>query len=272
MAKKRDREEKKHKKIKHSKHNTHTSPKPLYQGIERGKHIQSESQLLLNVIRWFLQAKGTSLIILSIITVYLISLTWSPEVFQSLVFTRSKLLSLNFLPMITSWFLHSNWVHLLGNVLFLFIFGRIVERKFGLFRFLLIYFSAAITSDIIAGLIFGQGGIGASGAIAGIVAGAMIINPFYLTYFFFGIPIPVMFVGWFTISSDIFGLINPLPGDSVGHIAHLGGFFGITLILYLVGKKDLAIQRGFVVNLITSIVILLLYFLLPVSPFASLYG
>lgn len=265
MAKKEEKSHSKHKPI-------HTHHEPLHPGIERGKHIQSESQLILNVFKWFIQARATSLIILTIVIVYLISLTWSPEFFESLIFTRSKLLSLNFLPMIVSWFLHANWVHLSGNVLFLFIFGRIVERKFGFFRFLLIYFTSAIISDIISGLIFGQGGIGASGAIAGIVAAAMVINPFYLTYFFFGIPIPVMFVGWFTIFSDIFGLINPVPGDSVGHIAHVAGFFGITLILYLVGKKDLAIQRGFVVNLVTSIVILLLYFLLPVSPFANLYG
>jgi membrane associated rhomboid family serine protease len=239
--------------------------------VERGKHIQSESDLLAHIFNWLTQAKGTFFLAVLNIVVFFISLTWSPEFFQSLIFTRDKLLAFNLLPMISSWFLHANWVHLSGNILFLFIFGRIVERRFGLFRFLLIYFSAAILSDLVAGLMFGQGGIGASGAIAGIVAGAILINPFYLTYFFFGVPIPVLFVGWFALFSDIMGLIAPVPGDNVGHIAHLAGFFGVSLIIYLAGKNDKIIRRGFAISVFTAIVFVLLYLLLPNNPFSSLF-
>src|SRR3989344_1683395 len=157
--------------------------------VERGKHINTESELVHIFLKWIVQARGTFLIALSLVIVYFVSLSFSPELRKSLVFTRDSLLSLNFLPMISSWFLHADLVHLSGNLLFLFIFGRIAERKYGFFRFILIYFTSAIISDIISGLIFGQGGIGASGAIAGVVAAAIISNPFYLTYFFFGLPI-----------------------------------------------------------------------------------
>jgi membrane associated rhomboid family serine protease len=238
---------------------------------ERGKHIQSEADLMFKILDWFLQAKGVAFIIALNLIMFFISLTWSEQFFQSLIFTRDKLLALNFLPMIASWFLHANWAHLSGNILFLFVFGRIVERKYGMFRFLLIYFSAAILSDFVSGLIFGQGGIGASGAIAGIVAGALLINPFYITHFLAGLPIPIIFVGWFALFSDIMGLISPVPGDNVGHIAHLAGFFGITLILFFSGKKDLAIRRGFYVNIFTAILFALLYILLPGNPFSNLY-
>ena len=251
----------------HVKHHTAHPQVPL----ERGKHINTESELVHIILKWIVQARATFLIGLSLIVVYFISLSFSPELRKSLIFTRESLLSLNFVPMVSSWFLHADLVHLSGNILFLFIFGRIAERKYGFFRFLLIYFTSAIISDIISGLIFGQGGIGASGAIAGVVAAAVIVNPFYLTYLFFGLPIPVLFIGWVALFSDITGIISPIRGDNVGHIAHLAGFFGISLIIYLTGKQDIQIKRGFAINIATFIVLFILYFLLPDNPFRGVF-
>src|SRR3989338_10702211 len=226
--------------------------------VERAKHIESESALLFNVIKWFLQSRATLLLIIANVIMYFLSKTWTESLYKSLVFTPKSITDLNFLPMISSWFLHADLTHLAGNMIFLFIFGRIVERKFGFFRFLLIYFSSAIISDLVAGLIFNQGGIGASGAIAGLVAAGTIIRPFYITYAL-GVPLPVLFVGWLALAADLSGLIKPVPGDTVGHIAHLAGFFGITFLIYFLARRDKEIRRGFAINLVSGILLGLLF-------------
>ena len=233
--------------------------------IERGKHIESEARLLVKVFFWFLQSRATVLLIFANAVVFFLSRTWSPSLYKSLLFTPESLYELNPVPMISSWFIHADLTHLTGNLIFLFIFGRIVERKFGFFRFLLIYFSSAVISDLVAGLIFNQGGIGASGAIAGLVAAGTIIRPFYITHAL-GVPLPVVVVGWITLIADLSGIIRPVLGDNVGHIAHLAGFFGITFLIYLVARKDEQIRRGFGVNLVTGIVLGLLFWALPDNP------
>ena len=126
---------------------------------------------------------------------------------------------------------------------------------------LFIFFGSAILSDLIAGAVFGQGGIGASGAISGLIAAAMIINPFYWT-FVLGIPIPIILVGWIAVFTDISGLINPVA-DNIGRIAHLGGFFATSLVIYFMDKRDVKIKRGFLINTITFIVAVLMYFFFP---------
>ena len=186
------------------------------------------------------------------------------------MFTPQSLFDLNPLPLFSSWFLHADLTHLAGNMIFLFIFGRIVERKFGFFRFWLIYFSSALISDLVAGLIFQQGGIGASGAIAGLVAAGVITKPFYITYAL-GVPLPVLFVGWIALAADLSGVIKPVLGDTVGHIAHLAGFFGITLLIYFLARKDTEIRRGFVINLVSGIILGLLFLALPDNPLLNYF-
>ena len=238
--------------------------------IERAKHIESESALLFNIIKWFLQSRATLLLIIANVVIYFLSKTWTESLYKSLVFTPKSLTDLNFLPMISSWFLHADLTHLMGNMIFLFIFGRIVERKFGFFRFLLIYFSSAIISDLVAGLLFKQGGIGASGAIAGLVAAGIIIKPFYISYGL-GIPMPVLMIGWIALLADLSGIISPVLGDNIGHIAHLAGFFGITILIYLIARDDREIKRGFFVNIITGVVLGILFWALPDNPLKNYF-
>ena len=225
---------------------------------------------MVKIVLWFLQSRATVLLILVNVLLFFLSQQWSKKIFNSLVFTPQSLFDLNPLPLVTSWFLHADLVHLTGNMLFLFIFGRIVERKFGFFRFLLIYFSSALISDLVAGLIFQQGGIGASGAIAGLVAAGIIIKPFYITYAL-GVPLPVLFVGWLALAADLSGLIKPVPGDTVGHIAHLAGFFGITFLIYFLARRDKEIRRGFAINLVSGILLGLLFWALPDNPLKEFF-
>jgi membrane associated rhomboid family serine protease len=262
-------------KRKHKKHEKHA--KSAKEAREhrirhrRARHkeslIETETQLVKKIAGWIFQAKGTALLLVANLVIYFISIGWTEEFFKSMIFTPDKLFQL---PQAASWFLHANPTHLIGNLIFLFIFGRVVERRFGFFKFLLIYFCAAITSDLIAGLVFGQGGIGASGAIAGLIAAAIIIAPFYLTYVVFGIPLPIVVLGWIAVFADVTGLIAPIPGDNVGHIAHLAGFFAITILVFIFNRKDKDIKFGFLVNIVTMIFAGAMYYFVPGISFNKL--
>lgn len=85
----------------------------------------------------------------------------------------------------------------------------------------------------------------------GLVSTAILINPFYLTYFFIPfVPIPIMIVGWLTIWADIMGILNP-SFDGIGHFAHLGGFLAITIIMFFLTKIDRKkLIKGFLINLV----------------------
>ena len=226
------------------------------------RYVESETELIKKIISWLLQPKFTIGLIVLNIAMYFWSSTWSEQYFKSLVFRPEAIYNLNFAPVVASWFLHASVAHLTANLIFLFVFGRVVERRFGAVKTAFIYFGAAIISDLIAGLVFGQGGIGASGAIAGLIAAAVIVDPFYLNYIVFGIPIPVVILGWVAIFTDVLGLIKPIE-TNIGHIAHLSGFFGITLLIFLFNRKDEKIRKGFFINILTIILVLVIYFLFP---------
>jgi membrane associated rhomboid family serine protease len=126
-----------------------------------------------NLFRFLFEPVATVLLAASIFGVFVYQLFFMPqEVFNSLVFQPADLFALNLTPLVASWFLHASWTHLLGNMLFLYVFGRIVERRLGSLRLVVIYFGSAIISSVIAALA-GQGGIGASGALAGLISTAI---------------------------------------------------------------------------------------------------
>jgi len=230
--------------------------------VAHRREIESETQLLKKIAAWTFQAKFTFLLILLNLIMFFWSRIWSPELINSLTFTPASLSSFNVMPMIASWFLHANLTHLIGNLLFLLVFGRVVERRFGALKTALIYFGAAVCSDIIAGLVFQQGGIGASGAISGLIAAAMIIDPFYLNYIIFGLPLPIVVIGWIAIFSDIMGVLQPVS-DNIGHIAHLAGFFAITLFVFILNKDDKKIKIGFFINILTILAAILINSMFP---------
>lgn len=171
------------------------------------------------------------------------------HVFENLIFRPEHLYSLDIVPMAASWFLHGSLTHVCGNILFLFVFGRIVEARLGAVKMLIVYFGSGVISTVIAG-IAGQGGIGASGAIAGLIATAVLINPFYLTYLFFGLPVPVFVIGWLALLADITGVLVP-QNDSIGHIAHLGGYAAVTILVFLLSSADRrSMLKGLVANVL----------------------
>jgi len=143
-----------------------------------------------------------------------------------------------FVPIFASMFLHGGWLHLLGNMLFLFVFGRSVEDRFGHLKFLLIYFVGGLGGALLH--IFLNAGsripsIGASGAIAAILGAYFVsfprarITTFILPFFFWTFEIPALLVlgYWFLIqflSGYQMLAIQSATAGGVAFWAHVGGF------------------------------------------------
>ena len=198
--------------------------------------------------------------------VYIISGFLSGEVLLYLVNSPQNMLSGRFYSLITSGFLHADLGHLFGNMLFIFIFGRILERKLGEKKTALIYFGAMFISAVISNLIYilmGQNvtAVGASGALMGLVSAAILLDPFYLTFILI-IPVPVMIVGWIAIYGDIVGVLSPVQ-TNIGYFAHIGGFISIAVLVYLLNEKDRKkMKNGLYINLLSLLIASILLFIL----------
>ncbi len=154
------------------------------------------------------------------------------------------LISMSILTIFTSMFLHGGWMHLIGNMLFLNCFGRGMEGRLGRVPYLLFY----LLSGVLAALahLFSDPSsmvptLGASGAIAGVLGGYLLLWPIaevrgiFLMVF---IPIPIRlraywFLGAWFISQlyEVIGTIGQVvPGGGVAYWAHIGGFLaGVVL-------------------------------------------
>lgn len=218
-----------------------------------------------DLFKFLFEAKFTITIILINLAIYFGVLFLNIDITPFLNYP-ADILKLHIIPLITSGFLHADLQHLLLNMLGIFIFGRIVERKYTIIKTALIYLAALLLANIFSSLfhvfIVGDNipGLGASGALMGIMAAAILVDPFYFTYELI-VPLPVMVVGWITIYGDVTGLLSAAE-DGIGHIAHLSGFISIALLLFLFSKQDdkKQLQKGFLINLISLIIGFGLYF------------
>jgi len=156
----------------------------------------------------------------------------------------------------TSMFMHASWIHILGNMLFLWIFGNNVEDALGRVRFLFWYLAAGLAAAALQTFVTLRFGttqdasipnIGASGAIAGVLGAYFILLPRarVLTAIFFGLiflrEIPaVWFLGiWIALQAitGSLGLTHPDRTGGVAVFAHIGGFAFGFLTIRLVAKR-----------------------------------
>jgi membrane associated rhomboid family serine protease len=148
----------------------------------------------------------------------------------------------------TSMFLHGGWLHLIGNMLYLWVFGRNIEDLIGSGRFLLFYILCGLASAVVH-VIFNAYSpvptIGASGAIAGVMGAYLIKFPrsriitLVLFFFFFttlDIPAAVLLLFWFAMQFfSGFGSIGSADytGGGTAWFAHIGGFLAGMLLIRL---------------------------------------
>jgi membrane associated rhomboid family serine protease len=152
-------------------------------------------------------------------------------------------------PFVTSMFLHGGWLHLIGNMWFLWIFGDNVEDMLGSGRFMIFYLVAGLAAGAAHYFVQPTSAlptVGASGAIAGVLAGYMILFPHArvttlvpLVLFFRVMELPaVVVVGlWFLIQIGSGVLSLGLSGGGVAWWAHVGGFVAGALLVRLVTPR-----------------------------------
>jgi len=150
----------------------------------------------------------------------------------------------DFPTIFTSMFMHAGWLHLDGNMLYLWIFGDNVEDSFGHLKFLIFYLLCGIAATL-AQLAFSAGShvpnLGASGAIAGVLGAYILLFPRGQVKVLMGrgvIPMPALVVIgiWIVLQlvSGIGSVSNSAETGGVAYMAHIGGFVaGIVLAFVL---------------------------------------
>jgi membrane associated rhomboid family serine protease len=158
---------------------------------------------------------------------------------------------------VTSMFMHGGWLHIIGNMLFLWIFGNNVEDAMGKVRFLVFYLLSGFAATALQSFVTLSAGsgaeaaipnLGASGAVSGVLGAYLLLLPtasvLTLVFYFF-VEVPAfLFLGvWFLFQlwEGGFSLVQPQAGGGIAFFAHIGGFvFGAaTVYLFARGRRPL---------------------------------
>ncbi len=148
------------------------------------------------------------------------------------------------LSVLTAMFLHGGWLHLLGNMLYLFVFGNNVEDRLGRLRFLSFYLLAGYVATYVYAFAFPSVDttlVGASGAIAGVLGAYLVLFPRarvtslvpFLFFLPFRLPAWLVLGSWFVLQyvyARGAGLTDS-PGGGVAYLAHVAGFVAGVLLL-----------------------------------------
>jgi len=150
----------------------------------------------------------------------------------------------NMITIFTSMFMHAGWFHLIGNMLYLIIFGDNVEDRFGHVKFLLFYVLCgfiAMLAQLIAAPYVTIPNLGASGAIAGVLGAYLVLFPrrrvrVLLGWWIVHLPALIVIGGWILI--QVLSSLGSLAGSAsaaggVAYMAHIGGFLsGLVLSFF----------------------------------------
>jgi membrane associated rhomboid family serine protease len=165
--------------------------------------------------------------------------------------------------LITSQFLHGGWMHLIGNMLFLYIFGNNIEDLLGSILYLVFYIVCGIVAGLVQTFVLSQftgdasvPGIGASGAIAGVLGAYLLAFPRKTVTVLMptgrggAVPTAVsafVMLGFWFLQQLLSGVVGLMPGaeaSNVGFWAHIGGFVaGALFILPFRGRAN-TIESG----------------------------
>ena len=218
---------------------------PIHDDTERihGRPYVNYSLIAINVIVFVWEI---------IVTGYFSDEQAVAEIFSKYGATPRSVLNGDLLSILTSMFMHGGIAHIIGNMVFLFVFGDNIEDRFGYIKYILIYIAwgaaAAIIHSIFA--VSAGGGmipaVGASGAISGVMGAYLVMFPrakiftVIIAFFITTVRIPALaYIPFWFILQVIFGLIDPFGG--VAYLAHIGGFVaglgtGYTWKLFWSGK------------------------------------
>lgn len=189
------------------------------------------------------------------VLVFLLELNNGEEFIQRWAFVPSRFLADpagDFATLFTSMFMHAGWAHLLGNMLYLWIFGDNVEDRLGhalYFVFYILCGLAATFAQMAISLGSSVANVGASGAIAGVLGAYLVMFPrgrvnVLLGRFVTPMSAIIVIGLWFLL--QIFSQINvfaagPQEGGGVAYMAHIGGFVAGVVLTFLLGGNRRAL-------------------------------
>ncbi len=162
------------------------------------------------------------------------------------------------ITLLTSMFMHASWMHIIGNMVYLWAFGREIEDAMGEFRFLIFYLSGGIVAmlaQILGDPLSRVPSLGASGAIAAVMGAFLVTYPRdrIRTVVFFLIFVRITFIPaalligfWFLIQLFDFGTVAQVRTGGVAYLAHIGGFlFGVVTARLFEDSRRVAWRRDF---------------------------
>jgi membrane associated rhomboid family serine protease len=207
-----------------------------------------------------------------VVTVVLIAINFAVWIFYELPNLNRAILDSGYFPcepvhdcvapgnpwwidVFTSMFMHGGWEHILGNMLFLWIFGNNVEDTVGRARFVVFYLLGGLVATVLQTAVTLEAGsaaaarvpnVGASGAIAAVLGAYIVLLPngrvltWVIPFFVFELPAMVFLGLWFLLQLYLGGtsFVQPQAGGGVAFFAHIGGFvFGLLAIrLFSTGR------------------------------------
>ena len=149
------------------------------------------------------------------------------------------------LSLFTSMFLHGGFLHLGGNMLFLWVFGNNIEDRLGRVKYVLFYLVAGVAASL-AHVFFNASSqiptIGASGAVAGVLGAYIVLSPRAMVHtlvgfiLFFKVRLPAITVlGLWFVSQFFIGGGQQVGEGGVAWVAHVGGFLAGMVLIYMLG-------------------------------------
>ena len=186
-----------------------------------------------------------ALIVLNVLF-FFVELAGGEAFIQKWAFVPSRFLAnpgADFLTLFTSMFMHAGWVHLGGNMLYLWIFGDNVEDRFGHLKYLIFYLLCGLAATF-AQLAFNSGSdipnLGASGAIAGVLGSYILLFPGKQIKVLLGSSVAsvsalIVIGGWIVLQffSGVASISSTADTGGVAFMAHIGGFVAGFLLTFL---------------------------------------
>lgn len=175
------------------------------------------------------------------------SFDWKEFVTQ---ISQGQMVIATFVPLISHMFVHGGWLHIIGNMIYLWIFGDNVEDRLGSGTYLVFYMLCGIVAAIGQGLVQPEAMVGASGAIAGVLGAYLVMFPtaristlVFLGIFITIVQLPALIViGFFIVLQAIDALAElrlsaSQASENIAYFAHIFGFVGGILLLLLLRQR-----------------------------------
>jgi membrane associated rhomboid family serine protease len=151
---------------------------------------------------------------------------------------------------VTAMFLHAGWMHLIGNMMFLWVFGDNVEDDIGHLGFLVFYLACGVAAALAHGFAQPEAEapmIGASGAVAGIIGAYVMLHPRVRVWVLVLMRIPLRITAaWMIAAWLLFQVFNALvlPDEAVAWWAHIGGFLAGAILIGAFKRRGVAYFGG----------------------------